>query len=99
GRKANRPPNGYLHVSRTVENAILLFQIKKSVEPHGNHRDIQLFCKKANSRPERSHVPVVGCSAFGKNQNVPATVRQVSGKSKTLAKSRFLRQWENIEEA
>ena len=84
GGEAHRLSDRHFYVAWTSENAIRLPQIVESRKAHGNYWNVQLFREQANARAERGDLAVLGGLAFGKNQNVPAAIREIASERKTL---------------
>src|SRR5882672_2670276 len=88
----------YADAAGAVEAAARFTDFVGAVDAHRNYGKLQIFGEEADASPKRLHLSVRSQVAFGKHEQAPAPVGQISGKTKTFAEAGAFRQWEDVEQ-
>src|SRR5467141_2129630 len=88
----------YADAAGAVEVAARFTDFVGAIDAHRNHGKLQIFGEQADARAKRLQFSVRSHLAFGEHEHTPATVGQVTGKTKTLAEAGTFRQREDIEQ-
>src|SRR5580704_1141984 len=96
-RETKRLTNGHSNLAWRRRDAILLFQIEEPLKAHGNDGNVQLFGKETDARAKHEDASVYRRLAFRKDQNIPATIREIAGKRETFQEAGLLGQWKYVE--
>src|SRR6185437_14582507 len=73
-------------------------QFRDSTQVHRHHGNAQLRSQQADARAKWVHLDGARALAFGEDEDAPAAIDQIAGKSEALPKSRTARQWKQVED-
>src|SRR6266550_4951021 len=88
----------YADAAGAVEVAARFTDFIGAIDAHRNYGKLQIFGEQADARVKRLQLSVRSHLAFGEHEHTPATVGQISGKTKTFPEAGTFRQREGVKQ-
>src|SRR5262249_16739891 len=97
-RKLNRLPDPDSYLEGQGHLSSCLFKFEQSVNPHCQHRNVEISHQQSDPLTEWIHHSVSRVTPFGKDENTVAPVHRLPGIGKALAEARFPGKREQIQQ-
>src|ERR1700722_2985421 len=95
--EVDRASDAHANFSWSCEFSSRLFQLKESVDAHGQYRYSETACEQTNALAKLADIPVHGVPAFGKNQDAVSAIDRFSGIRETFSEANLTRERKQIQ--